>query len=148
MILLRMVTGTFLGLSWDTWWWIWARGSVKRSATFWLRWIRWIIQYSMAVRFVVGGWCGWWWMYQLWGVCWYDEERGPLQPCGWQLAGQPRKINRRPQCVSMTLNAEIMFYQIKETLCDVFYFVLSRFLSMSTVPQSNVKCMIKRMTTF
>ena len=41
--------------------------------------------------------------------------------------------------------AKIMFYQIKETLCYLFYFVLSRFLSMSTVP---VQSMIKRMNTF
>ena len=41
---LRMVTETFLGLNWDTWWWIWARGSARRSATFWLRWTLWSAQ--------------------------------------------------------------------------------------------------------
>ena len=49
----------------------------------------------------VGSWCWWWWMYQFWGVCLDDEERRPLQSCGWKLAGQPRKVDRRLPRVSM-----------------------------------------------
>ena len=57
------------GPNFATWWWTLVKMSLRRNVTFFARWQKWDKKNLNKSIFILGGWCWWRWVHQLWRIC-------------------------------------------------------------------------------